>query len=119
MVNGKKGHSTQKPEALLYRVILGHHEAGDIILDPFFGSGTTGAAAKRLNRQWIGIEKEEGYVELARKRIAAIENSDRGRRFSRHPRKKPTFASRLVAGTGFLKPGQFLQFFSVDTLTPG
>lgn len=69
---GKKAHSTQKPQALLYRVILSSSNPGDIILDPFFGSGTTGAVAKLLHRKWIGIEREEKYVNLAQKRIDSI-----------------------------------------------
>ena len=55
----QKAHSTQKPESLLYRVILSSSKPGDIVLDPFFGSGTTGAVAKKLHRHWIGIEREE------------------------------------------------------------
>ncbi len=60
--NGKKVHSTQKPEGLLYRVILSSSNPGDVVLDPFFGSGTTGAVAKRLHRNWIGIEREYKYT---------------------------------------------------------
>ncbi len=71
-VNGKKAHPTQKPEALLERVILASTNAGDVILDPFFGTGTTGAVAKRLGRHWIGIETEAGYIDIARQRIAAV-----------------------------------------------
>ncbi len=71
-INGRKAHSTQKPEALLYRVILSSSNAGDIILDPFFGSGTTGAVAKKLNRNFIGIEMEPKYIEVAEQRIANI-----------------------------------------------
>lgn len=71
-VNGKKAHSTQKPEALLYRVILASSNPGDMVLDPFFGSGTTGAVAKKLQRNYIGIEIAPAYVALARERIATI-----------------------------------------------
>lgn len=71
-INGKKAHSTQKPEALLYRVILSASNPGDVVLDPFFGSGTTGAVAKKLKRHFIGIELEEDYVAVARKRIAEL-----------------------------------------------
>ncbi len=71
-VDGKKAHSTQKPEALLYRVILSSSNPGDIVLDPFLGSGTTGAVAKKLKRRFIGIEREPAYVALARQRIDAI-----------------------------------------------
>jgi modification methylase len=69
---GIKAHPTQKPEALLCRVILASTRPGDIILDPFFGTGTTGAAAKRLGRRYIGIEREEGYAKLAAERIAKV-----------------------------------------------
>jgi DNA modification methylase len=72
-IDGAKGHSTQKPEALLHRVILASTNPGDVVLDPFFGSGTTGAVAKKLGRRWIGIERNESYVKLATDRLAAIE----------------------------------------------
>ncbi|MBN1995573.1 MAG: site-specific DNA-methyltransferase [Anaerolineae bacterium] len=71
-LNDKKAHSTQKPEALLYRVILSASKPGDIVLDPFFGSGTTGAVAKRLHRRWIGIEREELYLKIAQARIDKV-----------------------------------------------
>jgi site-specific DNA-methyltransferase (adenine-specific) len=67
--NGKKAHSTQKPEKLLYKIILSSSKPDAIILDPFFGSGTTGAIAKRLGRNFIGIEREKKYIDVARKRI--------------------------------------------------
>ncbi|MDR0324081.1 MAG: site-specific DNA-methyltransferase [Treponema sp.] len=70
--DGKKAHSTQKPEELLKRVILSATRQDDIVLDPFFGTGTTGAAAKKLKRKFIGIEKEPEYIEIAQKRIDAI-----------------------------------------------
>ncbi|GAG97650.1 unnamed protein product, partial [marine sediment metagenome] len=70
--NGEKAHSTQKPEALLYRVILSSSNPGDVVLDPFFGCGTTGAVAKSLHRKWIGIERDENYIRLAQKRLDAI-----------------------------------------------
>lgn len=111
--NGKKAHSTQKPEALLYRVILSSTNPGDVVLDPFFGTGTTGAVAKKLHRRWIGIEREERYVQLARERLNAItpelfddaifDIRDRKRRQPRIP------FSRLLE-YGFLKPGQRLYF---------
>lgn len=69
---GKKAHSTQKPEALLRRVILSSSSEGDIVLDPFLGSGTTCAVARKLNRRCIGIEKEEAYVQIARARMQSI-----------------------------------------------
>jgi modification methylase len=69
---GRKAHPTQKPEALLGRVLLASTHAGDIVLDPFFGTGTTGAAAQRLGRKWIGIERDADYARAARERIAAV-----------------------------------------------
>ena len=71
-VDGRKAHPTQKPEALLHRVLLAATNPGDLVLDPFFGSGTTGAVAKRLGRDWIGIDREADYIEIAERRIADI-----------------------------------------------
>ena len=70
--DGLKAHPTQKPEALLHRVILSSSRPGDVILDPFFGVGTTGAAAKRLGRRFIGIERESDYIAHARERIRKV-----------------------------------------------
>jgi modification methylase len=70
--SGKKAHPTQKPESLLYRVILSSTEHGDVVLDPFFGSGTTGAVAKKLGRNFIGIERDKGYISIANKRLSQI-----------------------------------------------
>jgi len=70
--NGEKVHSTQKPEELLKRVILSSTQEGDVVLDPFFGSGTTGAVCKKLKRHFIGIEKEMKYIRVARERIANV-----------------------------------------------
>jgi len=70
--DGKKAHSTQKPQELLKRVILSTTKRGDVVLDPFFGTGTTGAAAKKLKRDFLGIEKEPEYIKLAENRIADI-----------------------------------------------
>src|SRR3546814_1572464 len=66
---GTKVHSTQKPEALLYRILLACSNPGDVILDPFFGTGTTGAVAKRLGRHSIGIEREDDYIAAAMESI--------------------------------------------------
>ncbi|MGB9522012.1 MAG: site-specific DNA-methyltransferase, partial [Anaerolineales bacterium] len=68
-VDGKRAHSTQKPQALLYRIILATSKPGDVVLDPFLGSGTTAVVAKLLQRNWIGIEKEESYIQIAQERI--------------------------------------------------
>ena len=69
--DGAKAHPTQKPEALLYRVLLACTKPGDVVLDPFFGTGTTGAVARRLGRRWIGIEREPAYIGVAQERIAS------------------------------------------------
>ena len=71
--SGKKTHPTQKPEALLYRIILSTTMPGDLVLDPFFGTGTTGAVAKSLGRDWLGIEREKNYIEAAISRINRVE----------------------------------------------
>jgi modification methylase len=71
--DGRKVHPTQKPEALLARVLLASTNPGDVILDPFFGTGTTGAVAKRLGRRFIGVERDLTYAAAARSRIAAVE----------------------------------------------
>lgn len=112
-VDGQKAHSTQKPEALLYRVILSSSNPGDVVLDPFFGSGTTGVVAKKLHRRWIGIERDAAYVEIARRRIEAAQPkllepdvfdvSDR-------KRKAPRIAFSRLLEHGLLKPGQELYF---------
>lgn len=74
---GEKLHSTQKPENLLYRIILSSSKKGDLILDPFFGTGTTGAVAKKLGRNFIGIERDKKYVDGALKRIESISPMDK------------------------------------------
>ena len=73
---GRKAHPTQKPEALLHRVIMAATRPGDVVLDPFFGTGTTGAVAKRLRRRIVGIERDPGYAALARARLADIRPAD-------------------------------------------
>jgi modification methylase len=70
--DGQKVHPTQKPESLLYRVLLSTSKPGDVVLDPFFGTGTTGAVAKKLGRRFIGIEREEAYICAANARIDAV-----------------------------------------------
>ena len=73
--SGHKAHPTQKPEALLHRLMLASTRPGDLVLDPFFGTGTTGAVAKRLGRRFIGIEREPAYLAAAKRRIAAVRPS--------------------------------------------
>ncbi|MEM7742849.1 MAG: site-specific DNA-methyltransferase [Pseudomonadota bacterium] len=74
--DGAKAHPTQKPEALLHRVLVGATNPGDVVLDPFFGTGTTGAVAKRLGRRWIGIERESAYRDAATRRLAKVRKHD-------------------------------------------
>jgi modification methylase len=108
--NGIKVHSTQKPEALLYRVILSSTNPGDVVLDPFFGTGTSGAVSRKLHRRWIGIERDAGYVEVARQRIAAIQPGEYNQELfsfpSRRSRQRVPFGE-LVA-CGLIQPGQEL-----------
>ncbi|MCW5933484.1 MAG: site-specific DNA-methyltransferase [Fimbriimonadia bacterium] len=110
-INGEKAHPTQKPEALLYRVILASTHPGDIVLDPFFGTGTTGAVAKKLNRRWIGIERDETYIPLARQRIDSIPAPSEESLFAP---KSAQRARRVPFGAliehGLLKPGDSLFF---------
>ena len=73
---GRKVHPTQKPESLLYRVLLSTSNPGDVVLDPFFGTGTTGAVAKRLGRHFVGIEREQDYINAATARIEAVEPAE-------------------------------------------
>jgi len=70
--DGTKAHPTQKPEGLLHRVLVAASKPGDVVLDPFFGTGTTGAVAKRLGRRFIGIERDAGYIKAARERLRAV-----------------------------------------------
>jgi DNA modification methylase len=114
--NGDKAHSTQKPEGLLYRVILSSSNPNDVVLDPFFGSGTTGAVAKRLHRNWIGIEREDKYIKLAQKRIDAVQAELFDEEvFDVRSKNKfaPKVAFSVLVENGYLQPGRTL-FFSKD-----
>ena len=106
--NGHKLHPTQKPEALLYRVIMASTKVGDVILDPFFGTGTTGAVAKKLGRFFIGIEKDPVYVEGAQKRIDEIEEGKVSDLEYTVKKKQPRVPFGSVVEQGFLKPGTVL-----------
>jgi len=112
--NGEKAHPTQKPEALLERVIISSSNISDIVLDPFFGSGTTGAVAKRLGRHWIGIESEEGYISIAQQRIDAVtannEHVEARTDFGKAKEKRIPFLSLLKEG--HIREGQILYFGS-------
>ena len=106
---GHKVHPTQKPEALLYRVLLASTKPGDVVLDPFFGTGTTGAVAKRLGRCWIGIEREADYCAAAAERIAAALPLDESALATMHsPRNAPKVAFGVLVETGLLQPGAVL-----------
>lgn len=112
-VDGQRAHPTQKPEALLYRVLMASTDPGDIVLDPFMGTGTTGVVAKRLHRRWIGVEREERYVEMARQRIEAIvqpEVYDPEVYKTPDPRKRPRLPFGSLLEHGYLQPGETLYF---------
>ncbi len=107
--NGRKAHPTQKPEALLFRCLMAATNPGDIVLDPFFGSGTTGAVAKRLGRGYIGLERDEGYAEVARARIEAIEPLDAADILNKPAkRSEPRIPFGALIETGLLRPGSTL-----------
>ncbi len=106
---GVKAHPTQKPEALLYRVLLATTETGDVVLDPFFGTGTTGAVAKRLGRHWIGCEREEGYRRVALKRIEKELPLDESALATMQSRKEaPRVAFGALVEAGMIAPGAVL-----------
>jgi modification methylase len=106
---GHKAHPTQKPEALLYRILLATSEVGDVVLDPFFGTGTTGAVAKRLGRQWIGCEREEHYRALAAERIEAALPLDESALATMHSRRSmPRVAFGALVEAGLIPPGTAL-----------
>ena len=106
---GEKLHSTQKPEALLYRVILASTKVGDVILDPFFGTGTTGAVAKKIGRNFIGIEKDAHYCAGAQKRIDEVQpvENEICLEFSEKKR-QPRIPFGAVVERGLLNPGDML-----------
>ena len=107
--DGRKTHPTQKPEALLYRVLLAASRPGDIVLDPFFGTGTTGAVARRLRRRWIGIEREPAYVAAARARIDATLALDESLMTGVAERAgSPRVAFGLLVECGLVPPGTWL-----------
>lgn len=107
-VNGEKAHPTQKPEALLERVIRASSNPGDVVLDPFFGTGTSGAVAKRLNRHWIGIEREAAYIQVAQERIDQVTHEEVIDNSATKTRERVPF-KRLLA-EGLISPGQVLVF---------
>ncbi len=107
--DGKKAHPTQKPEPLLFRCIMAASNPGDTILDPFFGTGTTGAVAQRLGRRFIGLERDPVYAAIARKRIAEIEPLAR-EDVTPTPSKRgePRIPFGVLIEAGLLQPGTLL-----------
>ncbi len=106
---GDKAHPTQKPEALLHRVLVGCTNPGDVVLDPFFGTGTTGAVAKMLGRDWIGIEREEAYRRAAEKRLSNTRRFDReALQVSASKRAEPRVPFGQLVERGLLRPGEAL-----------
>lgn len=116
-LNGEKAHSTQKPEALLERVILASSNPGDVVLDPFFGTGTTGAVAKRLGRRWIGIERDPGYVALAQARIDAVQPDPQAIAAFTELRRPPRVPFSALLARGLLRPGDTLTLRGQDGIT--
>jgi len=107
--DGSKAHPTQKPEALLYRILLACTKPGDVVLDPFFGTGTTGAVARRLGRRWIGIERESAYVKVARERIESTLPLDESAMLTvPDKRDQPRVAFGLLVESGMVPAGSVL-----------
>lgn len=112
---GDKAHPTQKPESLLHRVLIGSTNPGDVILDPFFGTGTTGAVAKMLGRDFIGIEREEEYRKVANKRIANVRKFDNeALQTTTSKRAEPRVPFGQLVERGMLRPGENL--YSMNNL---
>ena len=107
--DGSKAHPTQKPEALLHRILMASSKPGDVVLDPFFGSGTTGAVAKRLARNFVGIEREQDYIDAARARIDAIVPADAAAlATTKGKRAEPRVAIGQLVECGMIEPGAWL-----------
>ncbi len=105
---GRKAHPTQKPEALLHRVIVAATRPGEVVLDPFFGSGTTGAVAKRLGRRYIGLERDAAYAQLARRRIADVRQAPDETIAAVSKREEPRIPFGWLVERGLLSPGEVL-----------
>lgn len=107
--DGSKAHPTQKPEALLYRILLACTKPGDVVLDPFFGTGTTGAVARRLGRRWIGIEREQAYVKVAIERInATLPLDESAMKTVQDKREQPRVAFGVLVESGLVPAGTTL-----------
>jgi modification methylase len=106
--DGKKAHPTQKPEALLHRILLASTRPGDVVLDPFFGTGTTGAVAKRLGRRFVGIERDPAYAAVARRRIAGVGPVASEAIALESRREAPRIPFGSLVERGLLRPGEVL-----------
>ncbi|GHE01653.1 modification methylase [Defluviimonas sp. 20V17] len=107
--NGDKAHPTQKPESLLHRVLVATTNPGDVVLDPFFGTGTSGAVAKMLGRDFIGIEREASYRAVAEKRISRVRRFDKSAlEVSTSKRAEPRVPFGQLVERGMLRPGEEL-----------
>ncbi|MFL2769609.1 MAG: site-specific DNA-methyltransferase [Rhodospirillaceae bacterium] len=107
--SGSKLHPTQKPKSLLYRVILAGTKPGGLVLDPFFGTGTTGAVAKQLGRNYIGIERDGDYIKAARHRIKTVKRiQDETLLDTASKRSQPRIPFGSVVERGLLLPGAIL-----------
>lgn len=107
-VNGQKAHSTQKPEELLYRIIISTSNPGDIVLDPFSGSGTTAAVAKKLGRNFLAFEKEPFYIQISNERLKTIEPLDISLLEYKVEKKKPRVPFGNLIEKGFIEAGEYL-----------
>ena len=106
---GRKTHPTQKPEALLHRILLASSNPGDVVLDPFLGSGTTAVAAKRLGRGFVGIERETSYAEAARARLEALAPIDKDSlQVAKGKRAEPRIPFGALVERGLISPGTVL-----------
>ena len=107
--DGRKAHPTQKPEALLHRVLLASTAPGDVVLDPFFGTGTTGVVALKLGRRFLGIERDPAYAELARGRLeGVVATDDAALLTTRTTRDEPRIPFGSLVERGWLRPGDVL-----------
>ncbi len=108
-IDGKKAHPTQKPEALLHRVIMASTKPGEVVLDPFFGSGTTGAVARRLGRRYIGLERDKDYAAIAKARIADVRPiADTSLLMTPSKREEPRIPFGTIVERGLLHAGDVL-----------
>ena len=104
--NGDKLHPTQKPEALLARIMMASTRPGDVVLDPFFGSGTTGAVARRLGRNFVGVEREQAYIDAAEARVAAVQPLSQDQlAMMTGKRAEPRVAFVSLIDAGLMAPG--------------